>query len=405
MLECISVCDVFSVVGFAHSAFSLGYEAGINKCPLDGNLVPPGALITLVQKGLQYLEMEANMSIVSEKLVRPFFLVLFIVLYVVLMLMILLMWQSDADIDEDFSFIQPIDLITKDVNELRRMVREKRRSSRKDREKESEKEHRDRKRGRDGRGIDREKDNVKDGEGKEKDAKAGREKIEKSGREKDERIGKEKDERVGIEKDERTVREKEEKAGKEKEEKFGKEREEKAGREKEEKARKERDEKISKDREEKTGREKEEKVGKEREEKISKERDEKISKEREEKAGKERDDKNGKEKEDKAGKERQDKIQLQDGPVDKETGVQQEEKSVLKNEDNRVCPGILSMSLVLCFYVESVSALLVFPLNLYFYGYGCERAYLFFLRQNSFECALSLICLFIFLFVFHMVLM
>ncbi|CAO2828214.1 unnamed protein product [Amaranthus hypochondriacus] len=294
--------------GFAHSAFSLGYEAGINKCPLDGNLVPPGALITLVQKGLQYLEMEANMSI------------------------------SDADIDEDFSFIQPIDLITKDVNELRRMVREKRRSSRKDREKESEKEHRDRKRGRDGRGIDREKDNVKDGEGKEKDAKAGREKIEKSGREKDERIGKEKDERVGIEKDERAVREKEEKAGKEKEEKLGKEREEKAGREKEEKARKERDEKISKDREDKTGREKEEKFGKEREEKISKERDEKIIKEREEKVGKERDDKNGKEKEDKAGKERQEKIQLQDGLVDKETGVQQEEKSVLKNEDNRVCP-------------------------------------------------------------------
>ncbi|GAB4849020.1 WD40 repeat-containing protein hos15 [Ancistrocladus abbreviatus] len=28
--------------GFTHAAFALGYEAGINKCPIDGNLVPPG---------------------------------------------------------------------------------------------------------------------------------------------------------------------------------------------------------------------------------------------------------------------------------------------------------------------------------------------------------------------------
>lgn len=51
--------------GFTHSAFALGYEAGINKCTIDGNMVPPGALITFVQKGIQYLEMEANLSNVS----------------------------------------------------------------------------------------------------------------------------------------------------------------------------------------------------------------------------------------------------------------------------------------------------------------------------------------------------
>lgn len=51
--------------GFTHSAFALGYEAGINKCTIDGNLFPPGALVTIVQKGLQYLEMEANLSNVS----------------------------------------------------------------------------------------------------------------------------------------------------------------------------------------------------------------------------------------------------------------------------------------------------------------------------------------------------
>ena len=54
-----------TLVGFTHAAFALGYEAGINKCPIDGNLVPPGSLITFVQKGLQYLEMEANLSNVS----------------------------------------------------------------------------------------------------------------------------------------------------------------------------------------------------------------------------------------------------------------------------------------------------------------------------------------------------
>ncbi|KAJ6907600.1 hypothetical protein NC651_018123 [Populus alba x Populus x berolinensis] len=80
--------------GFTHSAFVLGYEAGINKCTIDGNMVPPGALITFVQKGLQYLEMEANLS------------------------------NSDADVDEDFSFLQPLDLITKDTKSSKGNMKE-----------------------------------------------------------------------------------------------------------------------------------------------------------------------------------------------------------------------------------------------------------------------------------------
>ncbi|KAJ6997442.1 LOW QUALITY PROTEIN: WD40 repeat-containing protein HOS15-like isoform X4 [Populus alba x Populus x berolinensis] len=95
---------------FTHSAFALGYEGGINKCTIDGNMIPPGALITFVQKGLQYLEMEANLS------------------------------NSDADVDEDFSFLQPLDLITKDVNELQQIIKEKKKNLHKDREKEKEKE-------------------------------------------------------------------------------------------------------------------------------------------------------------------------------------------------------------------------------------------------------------------------
>ncbi|KAK9285085.1 hypothetical protein L1049_024270 [Liquidambar formosana] len=96
--------------GFTHSAFALGYEAGINKCPIDGNLVPPGALITFVQKGLQYIEMEANLS------------------------------NSDTDVDEDFSFLQPLDLITKDVYELRQIIKEKKKNLPKDRDVDKDKE-------------------------------------------------------------------------------------------------------------------------------------------------------------------------------------------------------------------------------------------------------------------------
>lgn len=62
-----------NLVGFTHSAFALGYEASINKTPIDGNVVPPSALITLVQKGLQYLEMEANLSNVRRLNSSSFF--------------------------------------------------------------------------------------------------------------------------------------------------------------------------------------------------------------------------------------------------------------------------------------------------------------------------------------------
>lgn len=45
------------------------------------------------------------------------------------------------DVDDDFSFLQPLDLITKDVHELRRMIREKKKSQQKSTEKELVKEH------------------------------------------------------------------------------------------------------------------------------------------------------------------------------------------------------------------------------------------------------------------------
>ena len=51
-----------AIAGFLHSAFTFGFESGLNKVPIDGNQVPPGALVSFVQKGLQYLELEANLT-------------------------------------------------------------------------------------------------------------------------------------------------------------------------------------------------------------------------------------------------------------------------------------------------------------------------------------------------------
>ena len=51
-----------AAAGFTHSAFTFSYESFIHKSNINSNDVPPGALISFVQKGLQYLEMEANVS-------------------------------------------------------------------------------------------------------------------------------------------------------------------------------------------------------------------------------------------------------------------------------------------------------------------------------------------------------
>ncbi|XP_010446283.1 PREDICTED: F-box-like/WD repeat-containing protein TBL1XR1 [Camelina sativa] len=134
--------------GFTHSAFTLGYEAGINKSNIDGNMVPPGALIKFVQKGLQYMEMEANLS------------------------------NGEVDVDEDFSFFQPLDLISKDVKELQDMLREKKRKERdrekerdrsKDNDKEVEREHEG----------DRNRAKEKDRHEKQKERERERERIER----------------------------------------------------------------------------------------------------------------------------------------------------------------------------------------------------------------------------------
>jgi hypothetical protein len=48
--------------GFAHSCFTFGNESLVQKAITDGSDVPPGALIALVQKGLQFLEIETSLQ-------------------------------------------------------------------------------------------------------------------------------------------------------------------------------------------------------------------------------------------------------------------------------------------------------------------------------------------------------
>lgn len=78
--------------------------------------------------------------------------------------------------DEDFSFLQPLDLITKDVHELRQIIRDKRRNLQRDREKDRDKEPDREIEGDRGRVREKEKhEKEKDRENREKE----REKVKK----------------------------------------------------------------------------------------------------------------------------------------------------------------------------------------------------------------------------------
>ncbi|GAB5356072.1 hypothetical protein AAMO2058_000259300 [Amorphochlora amoebiformis] len=48
--------------GFIHSAFAFGHESLITKSSIDGSKVIPGALISFIQKGLQFVEVETHVN-------------------------------------------------------------------------------------------------------------------------------------------------------------------------------------------------------------------------------------------------------------------------------------------------------------------------------------------------------
>ena len=53
--------------GFSHSAFTFGIESHISQSNINGALVPPAALISIIQKGLQYVEAEVSINEVRNK--------------------------------------------------------------------------------------------------------------------------------------------------------------------------------------------------------------------------------------------------------------------------------------------------------------------------------------------------
>ncbi|KAF6253035.1 WD40 repeat-like protein [Scenedesmus sp. NREL 46B-D3] len=83
--------------GFHHSAFTFAHESQVHRCDINPNLVPPGALVTYIQKGLQYLEVEANID-------------------------------DHGEVDADFALLDPRDIITRDLDELRALALEKKES-------------------------------------------------------------------------------------------------------------------------------------------------------------------------------------------------------------------------------------------------------------------------------------
>ena len=48
--------------GFQHSAFTFGLESHIHQTSINGTVIPPGALISILQKGLQYVEAEVSIT-------------------------------------------------------------------------------------------------------------------------------------------------------------------------------------------------------------------------------------------------------------------------------------------------------------------------------------------------------
>lgn len=57
---------VYIFAGFVHSAYTFGIESHISQSNINGALVPPAALLNIIQKGLQYTEAEISISEVGS---------------------------------------------------------------------------------------------------------------------------------------------------------------------------------------------------------------------------------------------------------------------------------------------------------------------------------------------------
>lgn len=56
------------LIGFSHSAFTFAYESLVVKSSVAQTAIPPGALITFLQKGLEYIAIEEHINEVCHTL-------------------------------------------------------------------------------------------------------------------------------------------------------------------------------------------------------------------------------------------------------------------------------------------------------------------------------------------------
>ena len=58
----------FRSPGFQHSSFTFAQESGITKCSVASTKIPPGSLIAHLQRALNYVQAEVNLT--EVKLMR-----------------------------------------------------------------------------------------------------------------------------------------------------------------------------------------------------------------------------------------------------------------------------------------------------------------------------------------------
>ncbi|KAK9831105.1 hypothetical protein WJX74_003493 [Apatococcus lobatus] len=90
--------------GFSHAAFALNHESSLSGTKLDVDHVPPGALVSFVQKGIQYMEMEANLN------------------------------DDNDGVEGEFARLSAHDIMTNDIPTLKSLLADKKEKLEKDRE-------------------------------------------------------------------------------------------------------------------------------------------------------------------------------------------------------------------------------------------------------------------------------
>jgi hypothetical protein len=111
-----------------HTAFTFANESrAVTHAPVDPNSVPPGSLIALLQKGLQFLELEANLEGQVRRRLE-----LWLSSHARLragvrnLTRLILAALQDGDVGGEFKMLTPDELLTHDVDTLRQLVQERR---------------------------------------------------------------------------------------------------------------------------------------------------------------------------------------------------------------------------------------------------------------------------------------